>query len=243
MKTKLIAFCVSSVLIGTGIVFNMNQDVSVPTVEKFTEDTSLSVRKHEDAVSEHENVDTEENAKDVAIKEIKSKEATKEEQSTSKSESKTTSVSSEGKRQNSKKESSTKSSSGSDQKSSTSNSSNTSDKSKKDVVSQPIEKPTESKQEPVVESTPTPELARPCYACPGGVNPDVSCDVIMDTNFYYATYSSQAEAEVGGMYYLDKVMYIGDIEITNYSVQPVYRNDHSIAYYGLNLWSNGSLIQ
>ena len=47
----------------------------------------------------------------------------------------------------------------------------------------------------------------------------------------------------GGMYYLDEVMYIGDIEITNYSVQPVYRNDHSIAYYGLNLWSNGSLIQ
>ena len=243
MKTKLIAFCVSSVLIGTGIVFNMNQDLSVPTVEKFTEDTSLSVRKHEDAVSEHEKVDTEEKAKDVAIKEIKSKEATKEEQSTSKSESKSTSVSSEGKKQNSMKESATKSSSSSNQKVSTSNSSNTSDKSNNDVVSQPIEKPTESKQEPVVESTPTPELARPCYACPGGVNPDVSCDVIMDTNFYYATYSSQAEAEVGGMYYLDEVMYIGDIEITNYSVQPVYRNDHSIAYYGLNLWSNESLIQ
>lgn len=243
MKTKLIAFCVSSVLIGTGIVFNMNQDVSVPTVEKFMEDTSLSVSKHEAIVSEHEKVDTEEKAKDVAIKEIKSKEATKEEQSTSKSESKSTSVSSEGKKQNSKKESATKSSSSSNQKVSTSNSSNTSDKSNNDVVSQPIEKPTESKQEPVVESTPTPELARPCYACPGGVNPDVSCDVIMDTNFYYATYSSQAEAEVGGMYYLDEVMYIGDIEITNYSVQPVYRNDHSIAYYGLNLWSNGSLIQ
>lgn len=243
MKTKLIVFCVSSVLIGTGIVFNMNQDVSVPTVEKFMEDTSLSVSKHEAIVSEHEKVDTEEKAKDVAIKEIKSKEATKEEQSTSKSESKSTSVSSEGKKQNSKKESATKSSSSSNQKVSTSNSSNTSDKSNNDVVSQPIEKPTESKQEPVVESTPTPELARPCYACPGGVNPDVSCDVIMDTNFYYATYSSQAEAEVGGMYYLDEVMYIGDIEITNYSVQPVYRNDHSIAYYGLNLWSNGSLIQ
>lgn len=243
MKTKLIAFCVSSVLIGTGIVFNMNQDVSVPTVEKFTEDTSLSVSKHEAIVSEHEKVDTEEKAKDVAIKEIKSKEATKEEQSTSKSESKSTSVSSEGKKQNSKKESATKSSSSSNQKVSTSNSSNTSDKSSNDVVNQPIEKPTESKQEPVVESTPTPELTRPCYACPGGVNPDVSCDVIMDTNFYYATYSSQAEAEVGGMYYLDEVMYIGDIEITNYSVQPVYRNDHSIAYYGLNLWSNGSLIQ
>lgn len=172
MKTKLIAFCVSSVLIGTGIVFNMNQDVSVPTVEKFMEDTSLSVSKHEAIVSEHENVG----------------------------------------------------------------------KDEKTGAGDTMKKP-ESKEEPVVESTPTPELARPCYACPGGVNPDVSCDVIMDTNFYYATYSSQAEAEVGGMYYLDEVMYIGDIEITNYSVQPVYRNDHSIAYYGLNLWSNGSLIQ
>ena len=210
MKTKLIAFCVSSVLIGTGIVFNMNQDVSVPTVEKFMEDTSLSVSKHEAIVSEHENVGKDEKtgAGDT-MKKPESKEEKQKEKVTGKSEFKTTSVSSEGKRQNSKKESSTKSSSGSDQKSSTSNSSNTSDKSKKDVVSQPIEKPTES----------------------------------MDTNFYYATYSSQAEAEVGGMYYLDEVMYIGDIEITNYSVQPVYRNDHSIAYYGLNLWSNGSLIQ
>lgn len=244
MKTKLIAFCVSSVLIGTRIVFNMNQDVSVPTVEKFMEDTSLSVSKHEAIVSEHENVGKDEKtgAGDT-IKKTESKEEKQKEEITNKSESKTASVSSECKRKNPKKESSTKSSSGSDQKSSTSNSSNTSDKSKKDVVSQPIEKPTESKQEPIVESTPTPELARPCYACPGGVNPDVSCDVIMDTNFYYATYSSQAEAEVGGMYYLDEVMYIGDIEITNYSVQPVYRNDHSIAYYGLNLWSNGSLIQ
>ena len=67
--------------------------------------------------------------------------------------------------------------------------------------------------------------------------------MILDANFYYATYGSQAEADAAGMYYLDEVMYIGDIEITNYSVQPVYRNDHSIAYYGLNLWSNGTLIQ
>ena len=177
------------------------------------------------------------------MKKSESKEEKQKEKVTGKSEFKTTSVSSEGKRQNSKKESSTKSSSGSDQKSSTSNSSNTSDKSKKDVVSQPIEKPTESKQEPVVESTPTPELARPSYACPGGVNQNVSCDVILDTNFYFATYGSQVEADAAGMYYLDEVMYIGEIEITNYSVQPVYRNDHSIAYYGLNLWSNGSLIQ
>ena len=237
MKKKLIAFCVSNVLIGTGIVFNMNQDVSVPTVEKFMEDTSLSV-------SEHENVGKDEKtgAGDT-MKKPESKEEKQKEKVTGKSEFKTTSVSSEGKRQNSKKESSTKSSSGSDQKSSTSNSSNTSDKSKKDVVSQPIEKPTESKQEPVVESTPTPEPTRPSYACPGGVNQNVSCDVILDTNFYYETYGSQAEADAAGMYYLDEVMYIGEIEITNYSVQPVYRNDHSIAYYGLNLWSNGSLIQ
>lgn len=244
MKTKLIAFCVSSVLIGTGIVFNMNQDVSVPTVEKFMEDTSLSVSKHEAIVSEHENVGKDEKtgAGDT-MKKPESKEEKQKEKVTGKSEFKTTSVSSEGKGQNSKKESSTKSSSGSDQKSSTSNSSNASSKSNNDVVSQPVEKPNESKQEPAVESTPSPEPAKPSYTCPGGVNSDVSCDVILDTNFYYATYSLQAEAEVGGMYYLDEVMYIGDIEITNYSVQPVYRNDHSIAYYGLNLWSNGSLIQ
>lgn len=244
MKRKLIALCVSSVLVGSGIVFNMNQDVSVPTVEKFTEDTSTSVSKHEVTVSEHENVDMDEkmSAGDT-IKKTESKEEKHKEEITNKSESKTASVSSEGKSQNSKKESSTKSSSNLDQKVSTSNSSNASSKSNNDVVSQPVEKPSESKQEPVVEPTPTPEPARPSYACPGGVNPNTNCDVILDTNFYYATYSSQAEADAAGMYYLDEVMYIGDIEITNYSVQPVYRNDHSIAYYGLNLWSNGTLIQ
>lgn len=112
MKTKLIAFCVSSVLIGTGIVFNMNQDVSVPTVEKFTEDTSLSVSKHEAIVSEHENVDKDEKtgAGDT-MKKPESKEEKQKEKVTGKSEFKTTSVSSEGNTQNSKKESSTKSSS------------------------------------------------------------------------------------------------------------------------------------
>ena len=63
-----------------------------------------------------------------------------------------------------------------------------------------------------------------------------------DAPFYYATYGSMPEAESAGEYYLNDVMYIGNAEITNYSVQPAYRNDHSIAYYGLNLWSNGSLI-
>lgn len=244
MKRKLIALCISSLLVGSGIVFNMNQDVSIPTVEKFTEDTSTSVSKHEAIVSEPKNVDKDEKTSTRnTIKKPESKEEKQKEKVTGKSESKTTSVSSEGKTQNSKKESSTKSSSSSDQKGSTSNSSNISDKSNNDVVSQPVEKPSDSKRDPVVEPTPAPEPARPCYACPGGVNPDVSCDVILDTNFYYATYSSQAEADAAGMYYLDEVMYIGDIEITNYSVQPVYRNDHSIAYYGLNLWSNGNLVQ
>lgn len=244
MKRKLIALCISSLLVGSGIVFNMNQDVSIPTVEKFTENTSTSVSKHEAIVSEPKNVDKDEKTSTRnTIKKTESKEEKQKEKVTGKSESKTTSVSSEGKTQNSKKESSTKSSSSSDQKGSTSNSSNISDKSNNDVVSQPVEKPSDSKRDPVVEPTPAPEPARPCYACPGGVNPDVSCDVILDTNFYYATYSSQAEADAAGMYYLDEVMYIGDIEITNYSVQPVYRNDHSIAYYGLNLWSNGNLVQ
>ena len=258
MKRQLIALCISSILVGSGIVFNMNQDVSVPTVEKFTEDTSTSVSKHETTVSEHENVDKDEktSAGDT-MKEPESKEEKQKEKSTGKSESQkasskqtstsksetTDNVSPEGKRQNSKKESSTKSSSGSDQKASTSNSSNASSRSNNYVVKQPVEKPSESKQEPVVEPTPAPELARPGYACPGGVNPDVSCDVILDTNFYFEIYGSQSEANAAGMYYLDEVMYIGEIEITNYSVQPVYRNDHSIAYYGLNLWSNGNLVQ
>lgn len=242
MKRQLIALCISSLLVGTFIVFNMNQDVSVPTVEKFTEDTSTNVSKHEATVSEHENVDKDaKTSTGDTIKKNESKEEKQKEKVTGKSEFKTTSVSSEGKRQDSKKESSTKSSSSSDQKVSTSNSSNASDKSSNDVVKQPVEKSSESKQEPVVE--PTPEPSRPSSACPGGVNPDVSCDVILDTNFYFEIYGSQSEADAAGMYYLDEVMYIGEIEITNYSVQPVHRNDHSIAYYGLNLWSNGNLVQ
>ena len=98
----------------------------------------------------------------------------------------------------------------------------------------------EAVQQPVIESTPVP--VEPSYACPGGVDQNQACDVILDSNFYYATFSSEGEANSSGEYYLNDVMYIGETEITNYSVQPVYRNDHSIAYYGLNLWSNGSLI-
>lgn len=250
MKRQLIALCVSSVLVGSGIILDMNQDVSVPTVEKFTEDTSASVSKHENVDKNEESSEVTQAKKSESEElENKSKSTENEYQKTSNKQTSTSksetiaNVSSEGKKQNSKKESSTKSSSGSDQKASTSSSSNASSKPSNDVVSQPVEKPNESKQELVVEPTPTPEPARPSYACPGGVNPDVSCDVILDTNFYYATYGTQTEADATGMYYLDEVMYIGDVEITNYSVQPVYRNDHSVAYYGLNLWSNGTLIQ
>ena len=108
------------------------------------------------------------------------------------------------------------------------------------VSKQEVVKTQEVVQQPVIESTPVP--VEPSYACSGGVDQNQACDVILDSNFYYATFSSESEANSSGEYYLNDVMYIGETEITNYSVQPVYRNDHSIAYYGLNLWSNGSLI-
>lgn len=113
--------------------------------------------------------------------------------------------------------------------------------SKQEVVKEAEKTKTqEVVQQPVIESTPVP--VEPSYACPGGVDQNQACDVILDSNFYYAIFSSESEANSSGEYYLNDVMYIGETEITNYSVQPVYRNDHSIAYYGLNLWSNGSLI-
>lgn len=103
----------------------------------------------------------------------------------------------------------------------------------------PVEKP--KPQESVTEefSKPTP----PPVACEVGVGPNLPCDKILDSNYYFATFSSEQETENQGEYYLNDVMYFGKTEITNYSVQPVYRNDHSVAYYGLKLWSNGQLIQ
>ena len=105
--------------------------------------------------------------------------------------------------------------------------------------------PVTSKPEPtpVPDPKPVEKPSIPEYACPVGMDPNKPCDVIMDTNFYYSTYSSQSEADNAGQYFLDDVVTIGDKEITNYSVQRVYRNDGSVAYYGLNLWSYGSLIQ
>lgn len=94
---------------------------------------------------------------------------------------------------------------------------------------------TQPQPAPSVPSTPP-------AACPGGFDPSLPCDFISDGNVYFATFQSESEAFAQGQYYLDQVMYIGQQEITNYSVQPVYRNDQAIAYYGLNLWSNGVMI-
>ena len=94
---------------------------------------------------------------------------------------------------------------------------------------------TEPQPAPTVPSTPP-------AACPGGFDPSLPCDFISDGNVYFATFQSESEAFAQGQYYLDQVIYIGQQEVTNYSVQPVYRNDQAIAYYGLNLWSNGVMI-
>lgn len=103
-------------------------------------------------------------------------------------------------------------------------------------------------KEPSKETvTPTPppvsEPPTQSYACPYGKDPNLTCDTILDKNFYYKTFSSESEANNEGYYLMNEVCYIGNLEITNFSVQPVYRNDHSIAYYRLNLWSNGTIIQ
>ena len=103
------------------------------------------------------------------------------------------------------------------------------------VPSQPVPPQAPEETVPVAPSTPP-------AACPGGYDPSLPCDFISDGNYYFATFASEGEAFAQGQYYLDQVMYIGDKEITNYSVQPVYRNDQTIAYYGLNLWSNGMMI-
>ncbi len=87
------------------------------------------------------------------------------------------------------------------------------------------------------------ESSATSYACPYGKDPNLTCDTIIDQNFYYKTFTSEAEANNEGYYLMNEICYIGNLEITNFSVQPVYRNDHSIAYYGPNLWSNGTMIQ
>lgn len=227
MKKLIISVISTVMMIGAGVAFKSNQDVSVPTVEKSSKETT-SVEKKKSKVSKHEDVDKEESKTD----EIQ----VKEENTTNKSDSKKESVSSDTKKQDTQSNDTSKSNVKSDTKVIDSGNNNSS--TTNDSVQQ-----TTSKKETFTEPVPTPETVQPSYACPGGINQNVSCDVILDSNFYYATYGSMSEAESAGEYYMNEVMYIGNAEITNYSVQPVYRNDHSIAYYGLNLWSNGNLIQ
>lgn len=228
MKKLIISVISTVMMIGAGAAIRSDQDISVPTVEKSSKETT-SVEKKKFKVSKHENIDK----KESKTNEIQ----VKEENTTNKNDSKKESVSSGTKKQQHAQSNDTsKSSVKTDTKVIDSGNNNSS--TKKD-----LEPPTTSKEETVTEPVPTPETVQPSYACPGGINQNVSCDVILDSNFYYATYGSMPEAESAGEYYLNDVMYIGDAEITNYSVQPVYRNDHSIACYGLNLWSNGSLIQ
>lgn len=227
MKKLIISVVSTVMMIGAGAAFRSDQDVSVPTVEKSSKETR-SVEKKKFKASKHEDVDKEESkTNEIQVKE---------ENTTNKSDSKKESVSSGTRKQDTQSNGSSKSSVKSDTK--VIDSSNNNSSTTNDSVQQ-----TTSKEETVVEPAPAPEPVRPSYACPGGVNQNVSCDVILDSNFYYATYGSMSEAESAGEYYMNDVMYIGNTEITNYSVQPVYRNDHSIAYYGLNLWSNGILIQ
>ena len=250
MKKSLIGISISLLCVGTGVYANQQNNASTPvvsTVIKQTKDSKADTNESKTKVSKHgetekleevgnaTNSETEQKT-DAASKESSSIKAAA--KSSAKAEPKS-SVSSEGKKQTSSNQTKTSGTTKKDNSTVSSSSTGTS----KEPETKPVEKSSKPVQEPVVEPAPTPESTRPSYACPGGVNQDLACDVILDQNHYFATYSSQAEADAAGVYYLNEVMYIGETEITNYSVQAVYRNDHSIAYYGLNLWSNGSLIQ
>lgn len=227
MKKLIVSVISTVIMIGAGVAYKSNQDVSVSTVEKSSKETT-SVEEKKSKVSKHEDVDKEESkTNEIQVKE---------ENTANKSDSNKKFVFSGTKKQDTQSNDTSKSNVKSYTKVIDSGNNNSS--TTNDSVQQ-----TTSKEETVTEPVPASETVQPSYACPGGVDQNVSCDVILDSNFYYATYGSMLEAESAGEYYLNDVMYIGNAEITNYSVQPVYRNDHSIAYYGLNLWSNGSLIQ
>lgn len=247
MKKSVIGICISLLCVGTGVYINQQNNASSPvvsTVAKSTKDSKVNTNESKSKVSKHEetekteevgNATNSETQKKTDVVSKESRSVKTEAKSSTKAETKSP-VSSEGKKQTSSNQTNTA-------KKDNSTASSSSSSTSKEPETKPVEKPSAPVQEPVVEPTPLPEPAKPSYACPGGVNQDVACDVILDQNHYFATYSSQAEADAAGMYYMNEVMYIGEVEITNYSVQAVYRNDHSIAYYGLNLWSNGSLIQ
>lgn len=244
MKKSVIGICISLLCVGTGVYVNQQNNATSPvvsTVAKSTKDSKVNTNESKSKVSKHEEAENLEEVGNATNSETEKKtDAVSKESSSVKAETKSSTkaetkspVSSEGKKQTSSNQTNT-----TKKDNSASNVSGS-----KESETKPVEKPSAPVQEPVVEPSLVPEPTRPSYACPGGVNQDMACDVILDQNHYFATYSSQAEADAAGVYYMNEVMYIGETEITNYSVQGVYRNDHNIAYYGLNLWSNGSLIQ
>lgn len=244
MKKSVIGICISLLCVGTGVYVNQQNNASSPvvsTVTKSTKDSKVYTNESKSKVRKHEETEKLEEVGNTTNSETEKKtDAVSKESSSVKAETKSSTkaetkspVSSEGKKQTSSNQTNT-----TKKDNSASNVSGS-----KESETKPVEKPSAPVQEPVIEPSLVPEPTRPSYACPGGVNQDMACDVILDQNHYFATYSSQAEADAAGVYYMNEVMYIGETEITNYSVQGVYRNDHSIAYYGLNLWSNGSLIQ
>lgn len=227
MRKKIIIslVCLLSFLgITTYCFVNSKTDIS----EQVTEVSKQEVKTVKKAVKSEEKKDADGNQTNVVSKQTAAKTESSKAPTTNKDK-----TSSQNKTNTTSQDSNNKSEKKALDNTST-NQSNTS------VSKQEVVKTQEIVQQPVIESTPVP--VEPSYACPGGVDQNQACDVILDSNFYYATFSSESEANSSGEYYLNDVMYIGKTEITNYSVQPVYRNDHSIAYYGLNLWSNGSLI-
>lgn len=250
MKKSVIGICISLLCVGSAIYVNQQNNASSPvvsTVAKSAKDSKVNTNESKSKVSKHEETEKSEEIGNTTNSETQKKtDAVSKESGSVKTEAKSSTkaetkspVSSEGKKQTSSNQTKTSGTTKKDNSTVSSSSTGTS----KEPETKPVEKPSKPVPEHVVEPTPTPEPVKPSYACPGGVNQDLACDVIMDQNHYFATYSSQVEADAEGVYYLNEVMYIGETEITNYSVQVVYRNDHSIAYYGLNLWSNGSLIQ
>ena len=171
MKKLIISVVSTVMMIGAGAAFRSDQDISVPTVEKFSKETR-SIEKKKFKVSKHEDVDKEESKTD----EIQ----VKEENTTNKNDLKKEDASSGTKKQDTQSNDTSKSSEKSDTKvidSGNNNSSTTNDSLQQTTL----------KEKTVVEPAPAPETVQPSYACPGGVNQNVSCDVMHFT--YCATFN------------------------------------------------------
>lgn len=117
--------------------------------------------------------------------------------------------------------------------------------SKPSVTPVPTPKPTPTptpEVKPNPTPTPTPKSVEPevCKQC---IHKDLPCDAIIDNTVYREVFSTQGEADNRGYYYLNDVCELNGVEITNYSVQPIYNNHGEAVSYGLELWSNGTLIE